>query len=733
MTLGLGLGLERLGLLALSRPLIFTVLALLLTIGLASFLPSLRFEGDLLKGLDRGTNAWHSAAKIQAEFSARQPDLHILVELPTDATDYSTWLESQQELVLDVRLTDGVAEVGSVFALREVHADGDTAPILDLFWQGIDQNNLKALRASHPEMALFMSEDADVTLIAVAFDPAFKTSSSKESSLFNQIRIQTEATGLNVRFAGPAAIIAENSRVLRADMMRMVVLSIIVGWIIGLLVFDTVRPVLVTNIVSPVAMLWSAGFAAATGTPIGSVSIILPLLSSIIAFADAVHIVIPLQRRVAEGRPVAAAIYRTICDIGPATVLTSLTTAVAFGSLAFAGPGLTDVALLGVVSVVLAWLAVIILCPLLCLVLAKGDFGGTRLDGLLLQRWLNRLFQLVERNFNAVTLFAVIAAIALLFASAKVPSEHFPPDYIPETSEIRQAEAQLENHFSGSLVTFVTAPRENPGEPVDETDISRLRTWQGALEKIPGIGEVWSRGRLPDEFALNLPRDAPDISKSGDAFLIAVSTEWTELGSETLARIERIKSTIVTLPGGSQAVVASPAHVIAETAITDIDQLRRALLFSVALAALIVAALARSFEAGVAIGASMLICVLAVMWLGGIARDGVSFGLVVALIISVGIAIDDGIHLSNIARLHAPTGAISEDAWREGLFRAGLPMLASSVILIATMVVTQFAEMPAIRSIGRDIMLALAIALGLTLTLVPCVAIALRRFLGNLL
>lgn len=202
------------------------------------------------------------------------------------------------------------------------------------------------------------------------------------------------------------------------------------------------------------------------------------------------------------------------------------------------------------------------------------------------------------------------------------------------------------------------------------------------------------------------------------------------MGTQTLARVAGLRTAVASLPGGDSAQISGASTVVAAVALGDIERLRAGLFLSVGLAAGLVALLSRSLAAGVAIGVSVLLSTLIVLVGSAAWTSTVSYGLVVALIIAVGIAIDDGIHLVNVARTSEDRGAIPQAAWIDAVSRTGGAIFVTSLILMVTLSVTQVASMPALRSIGRELILALAAALVLTLAVFAPTAILVERLQG---
>lgn len=730
MKVGLGLGLERLGLIALAHPKIAGVIVIAITAMLIAFLPGLRFQGDILAQVDRESPMWREYQAMRDDFSLAMPQIYILVEPPDEGAEMQDWLATQHQLVLDLRLTPGIADVQSLFALRRANDGGGTRPLIDA---GQLPETIEALREAvrgRPDAALFLNPDGPVSRIAIVLDQDRAGDTDFTDEMVERITDLARGSGLTVRMAGASVVQREISDTLLRDMLRMIALSMIIGWTMGLLVFSDLRAVFIINIISPISMVWTAGFAAVTGQALDSITIVLPLLASVIAFADTVHLIVPLSKRLAEGQPLRASITTVLRQVGPATALTSMTTALAFGSLALAGGGMTRVAWLGVAAVILAWLAVIVLAPLLCLMLGHRGLGTARLNS---ARFQERLRTLAAKTVSASPVIgagALATAVLLLLVAARLPSEHLPSDYLPRNSDARAAEVELERYFSGSLSILVTMPLVVADDPMHPDNNSRLLAWQSALDGASESDLVWSRARIPEDLVDHLPEDMPDMSRDGDRMLIVVNHGWEETGTQTLARVKGLRTALATVPGGADAQISGASTVVATVALGDIERLRTGLFLSVALAAGLVAVLSRSLAAGLAIGISVLLSSLVVL-VGSAAWTGtVSYGLIVALIIAVGIAIDDGIHLVNAARKSNDRGAISPPAWIDAVARKGGAILVTSVILIVTLSVTQVASMPALRSIGREVILALAAALVLTLAIIAPTAVVVERLQG---
>lgn len=74
---------------------------------------------------------WLEYEELRDDFALAMPQIYILVEPPDEGTAIPDWLSTQSQLVLSLRLTPGIANVQSLFALRRANESGGTRPLID--------------------------------------------------------------------------------------------------------------------------------------------------------------------------------------------------------------------------------------------------------------------------------------------------------------------------------------------------------------------------------------------------------------------------------------------------------------------------------------------------------------------------------------------------------------------------------------------------------------------------
>ena len=722
---GFGFGAERLGILTLRFPSTMAIAIIFLSAILGFALPKLQFEGDVLRLMDQSTQSWKDFETISADFPTAMPDLFVLAS--SDSRPPSPeWLQRLHDLHLDLQLFDYVTSVQSLNTLQKPDGSGGTQPLFDPFSDTLSSSRVLSLATENPVVSLFFRPELGLSLMSLSLRDAHVTDTAETARRIIEISERVAISGLKAEIGGRSASQVEVANVIQRDLTKMVLLSVLFGWSITFLIFNDIRAVLITNLVSPVAMIWTAGAYAGLGISLDAATVILPLLAAIIAFADAVHVVLPLQRRLKKGERPKEAIIAVIRVVGPATALTSMTTALAFGSLVLAGTGLLNMAIMGVVAVILAWIAVMTLCPLLCLLVGGRGLGETRLNSFL---DASGAWQLVHRAINfrtGVVTMSLLVAVVLIIAQAQFRSVHQPAAYFAADSTFIEVENKVNASFSGNTNLLVRVPLPVGENSSSHLNLERLAQWHDAISDEVDPASVWSRARLNRDLAAALPNNAGDLSPDGRFGMIAVRHHWPISDGETAALKATIERSIETLPGQNEVLISGIAVVTSEGTKTNIDRLRWGLFLSAGLTAGLVAIASGSIAAGVGTGLAVLLSILLVLTFGSWPDSTVGYGLVVALIVSVGIAIDDGIHLVNFAQQDAHFGSDAQRAYSNAVEKAGVAIVVSSIILIVSLFVTQFAEMPATRSIGREIMAALAVAMVLTLVVVPCAALSTR-------
>ncbi|MDA1049223.1 MAG: efflux RND transporter permease subunit [Planctomycetota bacterium] len=377
--------------------------------------------------------------------------------------------------------TDDLFRPATVAALREVVAEIERQPSVDsVMWvDTIPQLNVFGLRERllppsdasaesfaaardrvmrHPlAIGQLLSEDGRTLLMPIAFNWLFVTSDADVSEAL--LRTARDAAGrypdvpLKIRLTGrvPLYIAYQNS--FDRNHLKFQLISYTLVLVLAAILFRGIRAVLVVAAAPAIGIIWTMGllnWMDELSNPLTSV--VLPVLLTMVGLTDGVHLMVHIRRARAEGQTPQEASRSAILHVGLACALTSLTTAIGFGSLLVAqsefvrgfGRGCA-------IGVVVTFVAVVITIPLACSTwLGNNIHQGHEHD--LVGHGLKRcggLIEFVLRRARLVSAVAVIGTLLFGIGAARLRPDDRMQDSQPTGSEAYQALAHCDQALGG--------------------------------------------------------------------------------------------------------------------------------------------------------------------------------------------------------------------------------------------------------------------------------------------
>ncbi len=145
------------------------------------------------------------------------------------------------------------------------------------------------------------------------------------------------------------------------------VIGYALSFITAALLFRGVAPVLIVASAPCLGVIWTLGLLRLLGEETNPMTdAILPVLLSMVGMSDGVHLMMHIRRRRGEGDSPIEAATHAIRDVGLACALTSLTTAIGFGSLLVANSEFVrSFGRACAIGVIIVFIAVVTVIPLL--------------------------------------------------------------------------------------------------------------------------------------------------------------------------------------------------------------------------------------------------------------------------------------------------------------------------------------------------------------------------------
>lgn len=512
---------------------------------------------------------------------------------------------------------------------------------------------------------------------------------------------------------------------------------------LAFLLFRSARAVMVANVGPFLGAMWTMGAMGLLGTKLDLLSTVLPTLVITIGFTDSVHLVVDMRRSRAAGASAVEAARDAIRHLGLPCALTSLTTAIGFGSLTIGH--LEIIRTFGssaALGVLLTFVAVITTAPLLASLL--GEIGGTQPASPRQRRraeraaaWIAR----VTRWAKPVAAVGVLLTLGLLSVSFELRPDNRLTEATPRDNESYRGLRQYEQAFGGVMPAYVLLEWDESASISAPEVQAAVREVEDLLAAKPNLAEPLSVADLIDV----LPGDARDFERTlpllpqdlvrrfvrPDLRRTLIAATMPEMGSRELnpliAQLERDLTELEERHPSVRAHLTGTAVIGRGNINRMIIDLARGLGF----AALIIF-MVMSFEfRSLALGAISLIPNLfpLVVVASSLVLLDYPLQITSAIVFTVllGIAVDDTIHvLARFRRELDVDGDVHAAAVRS-IRVVGKALLITTVVLISGFSATFTSVMPTVQLFAAALCVGLLAALIGDLVLLPALLVILFK------
>lgn len=410
----------------------------------------------------------------------------------------------EKEYVRNVIWMDDVPML-NIFGLPEPLLPHETAS-----QNRFDKAKQKAL--DHPLIAgQLLSEDAQSVVLRVNFDFLFVKSDEECISGLKEIAAEAAAqhpdVDIEIGVTGrvPFYVTAMNTH--EANLFFYQMVGYIMIFVMAIILFRGVAAVIVVSVAPALGVFWTLGLIQFFGfqdNPFNDV--VLPVLVSLVGLTDGVHLMVQIRKLRTEGVAPRQAARLGIRQVGLACALTSLTTAIGFGSLALADHRFVqEFGYCCVIGVVVTFISVVTTIPLICSTWL-GKFVQVGQGKSLVDKNIGRIGGLV--NFvlprsNWISLLAIVSTILFILVSLTLRPDERKSNNLPPNSEAAIAMKKLDKALNGlepGSVNLIWSDRVPSNSPEVITVIGKI---DKLLENEPLLGNPLSIRNLID----SLPGD----------------------------------------------------------------------------------------------------------------------------------------------------------------------------------------------------------------------------------
>ncbi|MDA4845425.1 efflux RND transporter permease subunit [Hoeflea poritis] len=722
-----GFGLDYPGLFAVRWPVlsaIFLFVAMAVTV---ASMNHIRFDDDIERSMSSDSVHANNYRQFEQTMGARTTDFIVLISAESDFLPED--LNQIREMTLDLALMDDVLTVLSPFSARFSRTH-DRYPGEPVFPDDITENTLtdrlQAYRSGAANQPSMLGDDNRTILISVSVDPAVDRAGQRR--MYADIRDVVDDY-VDDRFThavtGEDAIAFEIVGGMRSDLITLNAIGCLFALIIAFFVFGNLIIALTAIVPAIFGAMSSIALFPLLGLPVTVMSNTIPVLVLVLGLADSIHLVMHYLKTSAK-LPAKERTAISVRDIGPACGLTAVTTAIAFAAVAAVdNVPLREFALIGALGVLVSYVIVIMTFAVMAPVAIRHKSRSGKSEWLRVPSFFGHL--VFSRSRLVVTVSAVIAVASIWGFSRTEPWYHF-DGYLPADSEIRQANAHINETFGGFFPIWhemtlageedeqndwarLTALNDAVASAAPEYAIVSLVTiarWIGEPETMPQREDL---SELPDNILTQL------LSPDGKTARVVTFAPEPMASRQTLETHDRIERTA--REAGAVRTVGFPV-ILRHEPVVVIGQLGLSLVAACIIAILVVAAAFR----WPALFLVLIIPNTLPLFVTASALHLLTGGLLnptamMALTIAFGIAIDDCIHFINRYRLERLNGHSVDEAIQFAINRTGRVMIATTLLISGGLLVTLLSPFIMVRLFGIMLILTFVTALLADLLLLP--------------
>jgi hypothetical protein len=245
------------------------------------------------------------------------------------------------------------------------------------------------------------------------------------------------------------------------------------------------------------SVVWILGFMKITGKEIDLMLIVLPTIIFVVGMSDVVHVLTKYYDELRTGKSKYDAIKVSFKEIGLATLLTSVTTAIGF--LTLLTSSIMPISEFGVYTAAGVFIAFILAYSLLpaVLILSKApDVGTKRAHKIFWTNQLHRALRFTIRNRKGILAFSVVLIAVSIWGMSRIEVNNFILEDLRDQDPLKQEFVYFEENFSGAR-PFEMAILLNDGASIYDrdvlVDIARIDSF---LINQYGVGSLFSPARL---------------------------------------------------------------------------------------------------------------------------------------------------------------------------------------------------------------------------------------------
>ena len=535
----------------------------------------------------------------------------------------------------------------------------------------------------------------------------------------------------------------------REVLVSAIISSILVAFIL-FLIFRRPIGILIAGVSIGLGMLLFMGLLGALGRELSVMSALYPVLMIIVGTSDVVHIMSKYIDELRKGLPRKEAITITIKEIGLATLLTSITTAIGFASLLSSRIGpIKDFGINAAVGVIVAYVTVICFTTALLSFYKKEQLTYLTEQQNFWEKLLEWTYQITLSHPKRIFLSSLLLIAFCGWGISKITTNYHLGSTLPIGAPITEDFFFFEKTFAGFRPMEVAVFAQGEHRAQDYSVLKEIDKVEQYLQQIPTIKSVNSitsiyksinqasnsnkasayvlpntdrQFKKAKKLVSRLPDNNTNILVSKDEKKARITTRVLDIGADSVQQLGlQIDQWIAvnTDPTIATFKRTGTSIILDKNALYARNSLLEGLAFAVLIVSLLMAFLFKNWRmVFISLVPNILPLIIAGALLGFLGIE-LEAGVSILFAIVFGIAVDDTIHFLSKFKLAQNKGYDVEQSIHITFLETGKAICLTSVILFFGFLVMLFSINPASVTVGLMISVTLFTALISDLLVIP--------------
>jgi uncharacterized protein len=721
------------------------IFALMILLILGSIIPiyNIKFSFDFEQFFPQGDDDLKYYNSFIKEFETDDNFLLIGIQKKDGVFD-TTFLQKINQFTLQCRSIQNVTESQSLTTLElpvKTPFGFATIPALPFDDPSYFSNIKEKLTNDERFVNTLISKDAKAIVVALktkehinleesealmsAVDTKLKPFQFEESHYLGRANFQKELVEMEKWEVGKSTVIS----------------AILVGFIMFIL-FRRWRSVFIALASIGLSMILFFALLSILGREFTAISALYPVLMVIIATADIVHMLSKYIDELRKGFSQTEAIKITIKEIGLATLMTAVTTAIGFATLVTSRiKPIQDFGLNAALGVLIAYLTVLIFSTALMSQFSLDQIIKTNKGALIWDKILERIYIITKNQKQKVVLVSMILVALSVYGTSKISTNISIFETLPSRSKVTDDFVFFEKKFAGFRPLEFAVLAKPPYQVYDFDIIQQVDKVEKHLRGVKEIKQVNSYTvlfksihqmennnnakffsitddsldfEMQKKLIKKLPTTTANILVNKDATKARITTRILDRGADTVMKIgDEIEKWIAINTDTTKVTFkrTGTGYIIDKNAGYVREDLIVGLFWEVGIIALIMGLMLSNWRMILIFLIPNLFPLLFAAALIGFSGVHLDAGISMVFTVVFGICIDDTIHFLSFFKLNMRKGHTVDESIHITMHETGKPVCITTIILFFGFMVMMFSVHPPSVAIGKLIGVTLIAAL----------------------